>query len=122
MNMPTGSGHTTAIRAKKVIGTTVKDRSGNAIGEIEDVVLDKDSNHIMFAVVSFGGFLGVAEKYHPLPWASLDYDEDESSYIVDATREQLKSAPADSLDELTKNDGLAYRDRTYDYYRAPRYW
>jgi sporulation protein YlmC with PRC-barrel domain len=122
MIMPTQSGHTTAIRAKKVLGTAVKDRSGNKIGEIEDVVLDKQSNNIMFAIVSFGGFLGVAEKYHPLPWATLDYDEDESGYIVDATREQLKSAPADSIDELTKNDGLAYRDRTYDYYRAPRYW
>jgi sporulation protein YlmC with PRC-barrel domain len=122
MIMPTQSGHTTAIRAKKVLGTAVKDRSGTRIGEIEDVVLDKHSNNIMFAIVSFGGFLGVAEKYHPLPWTTLDYDEAESSYVVDATREQLKSAPADSVDELTKNDGLAYRDRTYDYYRAPRYW
>ncbi len=120
--MPTQSGHTTAIRAKKVLGTAVKDQSGNKIGEIEDVVLDKHSNNIMFAVVSFGGFLGVAEKYHPLPWSTLNYDEGESSYIVNATREQLKSAPADSLDELTKNDGMAFRDRTYDYYRAPRYW
>ena len=49
-------------------------------------------------------------------------DENESSYVVNATRDQLKSAPADSLEELTKNDGLAFRDRTYDYYRAPRYW
>ncbi|HEY6458118.1 MAG TPA: PRC-barrel domain-containing protein [Steroidobacteraceae bacterium] len=120
--MPTQSGHTTAIRAKKVVGTAVKDRSGTKIGEIEDVVLDKHSNHIMFAVVSFGGFLGMAEKYHPLPWSTLDYDENASSYVVDVTPEQLKAAPADSLDELTKNDGMAYRDRTYDYYRAERYW
>ena len=72
--MTTASGHTSAIRAKKVIGTNVKDKSGHKIGEVEDVVLDKQSNNIMFAVVSFGGFLGVAEKYHPLPWAVRPHD------------------------------------------------
>lgn len=120
--MTTATGHTAAIRAKKVIGTSVKDRAGHKIGQVEDIVLDKQSNTIMFAVVSFGGFLGMAEKYHPLPWASLDYDEKESSYVVSATEEQLRAAPSDTIDELTKNDGLRYRDQTYDYYRAPRYW
>jgi sporulation protein YlmC with PRC-barrel domain len=120
--MTTLSGHTSAIRAKKVIGTSVKDPTGKKLGEIEDIVLDKQSNNIMFAVVSFGGFLGLAEKYHPLPWPSLDYDEGENSYTVNVTEEQLRSAPSDSIDELTKNDGRAYRDRTYEYYRTPRYW
>jgi len=72
--MTTATGHTTAIRAKKVLGTNVKDPSGKKIGEIEDVVLDKQSNSILFAVVGFGGFLGMAEKYHPVPWSTLDYD------------------------------------------------
>ncbi|HEY3730478.1 MAG TPA: PRC-barrel domain-containing protein [Steroidobacteraceae bacterium] len=120
--MTTASGHTSAIRAKKVIGTSVKNRTGKKLGEIEDIVLDKQSNNIMFAIVSFGGFLGMAEKYHPLPWPSLSFDEREGSYVVDATEEQLRAAPADSLDELTKSDGLAYRDRSFDYYHATRYW
>jgi sporulation protein YlmC with PRC-barrel domain len=120
--MTTESGHTSAIRAKKVIGTRVQDPAGKKLGEIEDIVLDKQSNRIMFAVVSFGGFLGMAEKDHPLPWPSLDYDERENSYTVNVTEEQLRSAPSDSLDALTKNDGRDYRDRTFDYYRAPRYW
>src|SRR5579871_6999539 len=80
--MPTTSGHTSAIRAKKVLGTKVTDTSGNKIGTIEDVVLDKQSNSILFAVVGFGGFLGMAEKYHPLPWASLEYDESQRAYVV----------------------------------------
>jgi len=120
--MTTASGHTSAIRSKKVLGTAVKDRSGKKIGEVEDIVLDKGSNNIMFAVVGFGGFLGVSEKYHPIPWSSLDYDEGERSYVVDFTREQLESAPADSIEALIKNDGLNYRDRAYDYYKADRYW
>jgi len=120
--MTTVSGHTTAIRAKKVLGTKVEDTSGRNIGSVEDVILDKQSNNIMFAVIGFGGFLGMAEKYHPLPWSALNYDEDRGSYVVNYTKEQLQAAPAGSIDELTRDDGMTFRDRTYDYYKAPRYW
>jgi len=120
--MTTASGHTAAIQAKKVIGTKVQDSSGRNIGEVEDVVLDKKSNSIMFAVIGFGGFLGMAEKYHPVPWSSLTYDQQRGSYVVNYTKEQLQAAPAGSIDELTRNDGMMYRDRAFDYYKAPRYW
>lgn len=120
--MTTSSGHTSAIRAKKVIGTNVKSPSGEKLGEVEDIVLDKQSNQIMFAIVGFGGVLGMGEKFHPVPWSTLDYDKEESSYIVNLTKEQLKAAPADSMEELTRNDGLAYRDKTYAYYKAKPYW
>jgi sporulation protein YlmC with PRC-barrel domain len=120
--MATASGHTSAIRAKKVIGTSVKDTSGKKIGQIEDVVLDKQSNSILFAVVGFGGFLGMAEKYHPLPWSSLNYDDTENAYMVSYTKEQLQGAPAGSIDELTRDDGLEFREKTFAYYKAPRYW
>ena len=120
--MTTPSGHTSAIRAQKVIGTAVKNRSGEKIGSIEDVVLDKQSNNIMFAILSFGGFLGIAEKYHPVPWNKLDYDPAHDAYVVDISREQLQAAPADSIEALTGKDGLAYRDRAFDYYQSARYW
>ena len=120
--MTTASGHTSAIRAKKVIGTTVNDSSGAKIGVVEDVILDKQSNNIMFAVVGFGGFLGAGEKFHPIPWESLDYDETQGAYVVNYTKTQLESAPAGSIDELTRDDGKQFRDRTFDYYKAPRYW
>ena len=120
--MPSVSGHTSAIRAKKVLGTKVTDTSGNKIGTIEDIILDKQSNSILFAVVGFGGFLGMAEKYHPIPWSTLEYDSAEGSYTVSYTKEQLQAAPSGSIDELTRDDGLAFRDQTYDYYKARRYW
>lgn len=120
--MPTATGHTAAIRAKKVIGTNVVDRSGKKIGEVEDVILDKQTNSILFAVMSFGGFLGMGEKYHPVPWAALDYDEGAGAYVVGYTKEQLQAAPAGSIDELTRDDGMQLRTRTYDYYKVPRYW
>jgi sporulation protein YlmC with PRC-barrel domain len=118
--MTTGTGHTSAIRASKVIGTPIKDNAGERVGKIEDVVLDKQSNSILFGVVSFGGVLGVGEKYHPVPWAALDYDETEGAYVINLTKEQLKAAPADSIEELTRDDGQAYADRAYTFYKVPR--
>ena len=120
--MPTSTGHTTAIRAKKVIGTAVKDTSGEKIGVVEDIVLDKQSNSILFAVVGFGGVLKMGEKFHPLPWAALNYDEEEDAYVVPYTKDELKSAPADTIAELTKNDGLAYRDQSFAFYKVDQYW
>ena len=120
--MATASGHTAAIRAKKVIGTTVKDPSGTKIGAIEDIVLDKQSNAIMFAVVGFGGFLGMAEKYHPIPWSSLDYSPDDNAYVVSYTKDQLEAAPAGSIDDLTRDDGYGMRDKTYQYYTVLWFW
>jgi sporulation protein YlmC with PRC-barrel domain len=118
--MTTATGHTSAIQAKKVIGTNVKDTTGTKIGEVEDVMLDKESNSILYAVVGFGGFLGMGEKFHPIPWASLDYNDSEDAYIVNFTKDQLRQAPADSIEALTKGDGTVYRDRAYDYYKTPR--
>lgn len=85
-------------------------------------MLDKTTNQIMFGVIGFGGFLGVGEKYHPVPWSVLDYQEDKGGYVVPMTKEQLQSAPADSIDKLTENDGTACRDQSYEYYKATPYW
>jgi sporulation protein YlmC with PRC-barrel domain len=120
--MTTESGHTAAIRANKVIGTAVKDGSGKTIGKVEDIVLDKLSNNIKFAVLSFGGFLGIGEKYHPIPWSVLNYDPEDGNYVVSLSKDQLKEAPADSIHALTKDDGNRYRDAAFDYYKATRYW
>ncbi|HEY3656565.1 MAG TPA: PRC-barrel domain-containing protein [Steroidobacteraceae bacterium] len=118
----TRSGHTSAIRAKKVIGTTVKNTEGEKIGTIEDIALDKLSNNIMFTVCGFGGFLGMGEKYHPIPWGLLNYQESQDAYVVGVTADQLRGAPADTIEELMKGNGVEYRDRAYTYYKAPKYW
>ena len=120
--MPTPSGHTTAIRASRTIGTSVYNTQGDKIGKVEDVVLDKTNNSIMFAVVSFGGFLGMGEKFHPVPWSALDYSKDQDGYVIPYTKEQLEAAPADAIDDLTHNDGTAMRDSAYSHYKVQPYW
>lgn len=120
--MTTASGHTSAIAASRVIGTAVYNMGGESIGRIEDVMLDKTASSILFAVVGFGGFLGIGEKYHAVPWAALDYDEAKSGYVVPFSREQLETAPAHRIEDLTKGDGTAARDESYEYYKIDAYW
>jgi len=120
--MPTASGHTTAIRASKVKGTSVYSSAGDKIGHVEDVILDKQSNSILFAALGFGGMLGVGEKYAAVPWSVLDYSEDKGGYVVPMSEDEIKNAPAYELKDLVNNDGNLgqIRDRSYDYYKVPR--
>jgi sporulation protein YlmC with PRC-barrel domain len=126
--MTTSSGHTSAILASRVKGTAVYDGSGDKIGTVEDVVLDKTSNRIMFAALGFGGILGMGEKYCPVPWSLLNYDENKGGYVVPLTKDRLKTAPAYELKDLTKHDGSAgdslgnIREETYSYYNVSRDW
>lgn len=120
--MPTPSGHTTAIPASRAIGTDVYNLDGQKIGKIEDIMLDKLDNSIMFAVVGFGGFLGMGEKYHPIPWSTLDYSPDMGGYVVPYSKEELEAAPADSIKELTSDDGRQSREEAFDYYKVEPYW
>jgi sporulation protein YlmC with PRC-barrel domain len=119
--MPTPSGHTRAILASKVQGTAVYNSEGDKIGHVEDVVLDKMSNNIEFAVLGFGGFLGIGEKFHPVPWSLLDYSPDKGGYVVPMSTDMLKQAPAYRLEDVTKNDN-DIRSESFEYYNAPRYW
>ena len=122
--MTTSSGHTSAILASKVKGTAVYNSAGDKIGTVEDIVLDKQSNRIMFAALGFGGLLGVGEKYYPVPWSMLDYDENKGGYVVPLDKERIQNAPSYDLKDLTKHDGSLgnIREQTYTYYNIGRDW
>jgi sporulation protein YlmC with PRC-barrel domain len=105
--MPTATGHTTAITASRVIDATVYNAAGEEIGHVEDLVLDKTSDRIKFAVLGFGGFLGIGERYHALPWAALNYSEEQGGYVVNISRADLEKAPSYELNDLTRSDGAA---------------
>jgi len=81
------------IAASQVTGSNVYDRAGEKLGSVYDIVIDKRSGHTDYAVLSFGGFLGIGDRYHPLPWQQLRYDTQLSGYVVDLNRSQLESAP-----------------------------
>jgi sporulation protein YlmC with PRC-barrel domain len=86
---PTGD----KIAASQVNGTSVYDVAGEKLGSVYDVVIDKVSGRTEYAVMSFGGFLGIGDRYHPLPWNQLRYDTRLGGYVVTLDRAQLEGAP-----------------------------
>lgn len=81
------------ISAGKVQGTPVLSGDGKPLGEIYDIMLDKRSGRIAYAVMSFGGVLGLGKKYQQLPWHTLKYVPGAGGYVVDIPTETLRSGP-----------------------------
>ena len=106
------------IASDKVEGTPVYNRQGEHLGSIYNVMIEKRSGQVRYAVMSFGGFLGIGERYHPLPWDKLTYAPHQGGYVVDVTREQLEGAPSYARDEMPWNDPL-YGKTVYGYYGLP---
>lgn len=103
------------ISSRRVEGTPVFNRANQKLGTIHSVMIDKVSGQVAYAVLSFGGFLGLGEHVHPMPWEALTYDITRDAYLVDATREQLEKAPTLRLD-------MADRPRPEDYIDASGYY
>ena len=104
------------ISSDKVEGTAVYNRSGDRLGSVYNFMVNKRSGKVAYAVMSFGGFLGMGASYHPLPWDQLTYDPVQGGYIVDLTREQLEGAPAYSGSEAPLWNDPAYSRGIDDYY------
>jgi hypothetical protein len=82
------------IAGSMVNKTAVYNPKGEKLGAIHDVMIDKMSGTIDYTILSFGGFLGIGDRYHPLPWSSLAYDEDLGGYVVNIDLDQLEGAPS----------------------------
>ncbi|MFT0892455.1 PRC-barrel domain-containing protein [Pseudochelatococcus sp. G4_1912] len=112
----------TLIGADKVAGTTVYNAEGENLGSIHDLMIDKQTGRVAYAVMSFGGFLGMGSDYHPLPWSTLTYDTNMGGYVVHLTREQLEGGPTFSEDEDPHWGDRDYEKRVHDYYGSGPYW
>jgi PRC-barrel domain len=110
------------IASDKVEGTEVYRPNGDHIGEIERMMIEKRSGKVAYAVMSFGGFLGMGEDYYPLPWSVLTYNERLGGYEVNISDEQLKGAPKFRRDEDWDWSDRERSRRIYDYYGATPYW
>jgi hypothetical protein len=116
------NGPSWAIHAKKVVGARVFDPTGYRIGEITDIVLDMESDSILYAVVGLGGYLGMAQKCYAVRWESLGYDVSVGGFVANCTREELANDPAHSLEWLIEQGAMRRGDRIPDHYEALRYW
>jgi len=103
------------ISSRRVEGTPVCNRANQKLGTIHSVMIDKVSGQVAYAVLSFGGFLGLGEHVQAVPWGALRYDPVLDVYMADATREQIESAPSMRLD-------IADRPQPEDYVQTTGYY
>ena len=106
------------IASNKVEGTEVYNRQGEHLGEVYNFMVNKRSGQVEYAVMSFGGFLGMGESYHPLPWQVLTYDPRQGGYVVDLDKSKLEGAPSYRAGEEPTYD-RAFGERVYGYYGVP---
>lgn len=109
------------IASDKVEGTSVFGADDKRIGSIERMIIEKRSGQVAYAVLGFGGFLGIGEDHYPIPWSKLSYDETLGGYRTELTREQVEKAP-----KFRSNDEYEWNRENgrlvYDYYGVPPYW
>ncbi len=87
------------ISSDKVEGTAVYNNAGDKLGSIDDLMIDKVSGQVRYAVLEFGGFLGMGTDRYPLPWDILRYDTDKDGYIVPLDKSKLENAPHYAKDD-----------------------
>jgi len=110
------------IGSDRVEGTIVYNKSGEKIGSIKTVMIDKLSGKVAYAVMSFGGFLGVGDNYYPLPWSMLKYDTRFGGYVVDIDKKVLEGAPSYGPRERIDWDDEKWGRRVHEHYGVDPYF
>lgn len=108
------------ISSARVEGTPVFNPAGEKLGTVHSLMIHKTTGQVAYALLAFGGFLGVGTHVHPIPWGMLTYDASRHGYVADITREQIEDAP--SL-ELDRADRPTESERPmYNYWKFTPYW
>jgi sporulation protein YlmC with PRC-barrel domain len=111
------------VPASKIIGETVVNRQGENVGKIDELVIDAKKNRVLYAVLSFGGFMGMGNKLFAMPWEAFEFSATENKLILDVDKEKLKAAPG-----FEKGDNWPdFRDKLwgesiYNYYNYTPDW
>jgi hypothetical protein len=110
------------IESDRVEDTAVYGPREDKIGTIKRLMIEKMSGRVAYAVMSFGGFLGMGEEYHAVPWQKLTYDPRLGGYRTDITEDQLRGAPAFARDQNYDWSDRSRERELHDYWRSPYYW
>ncbi len=107
------------ISSEDVEGTHVYGTGDKHVGKVDHLMIDKMSGRVAYAVISFGGFLGLGHSHYPVPWAALKFDPSLGGFRTSVTEQQLKDAPEFSDDSWGDRE---WEMRTHKHYTAPYYW
>ena len=110
------------IASDRVEGPAVRRPNGDKLGHIERLMIDKVSGRVSYAILGFGGFLGIGTSLLPLPWARLTYNPKFEAYVLDIADEELKRAPSFRADKDFDWGDRSQEAELHRYYGIPPYW
>lgn len=105
--------------ADTLLGEDVYNRQDEQLGDIKEIMLDMRSGAVAYAVLSFGGFLGMGEKLFAVPWKALTLDTVNKRFILDASKEKLESAPGFDPDQWPDMADQSWINQIESYYGVP---
>lgn len=105
------------LSASTLIGDSVENSQGEKLGKLEEIMIDLQSGNIAYAVLSFGGLLGLGEKLFALPWNKLHVDQQRKCIIFNASKEQLKDMPGFDKDHWPDMTDTSWQSKITDYYQ-----
>lgn len=111
------------LSASRLSGANLKNADGESLGDIKEIMIDTETGRVAYAVLSFGGFLGLGDKLFAIPWSALrTHLTDANSFVLNVTKERLQAAPG-----FEKNRWPDFADRTWggtihEYYQIKPYW
>lgn len=114
----------TVLSASTMIGDDVKNPTGEDLGKIEEIMIDVNTGRVAYAVLSFGGFLGIGDKLFAVPWGAMMLDAEEEVFVLDVDEETLENAPGFDKDNWPKTTGDddTWMVTVYEYYDRTPYW
>ena len=114
--------HTKVLSASTLSGNTVRNILGEELGHLEEIMLDLDSGHVAYAVLSAGGFLGLGEKYFAIPWQALSVDTENKEIVLDVSKDKLENAPGFDKDNWPETFNRSWVTEVHSYYGYDPYW
>lgn len=118
-----GDGPGPAVMAAATLdGNKVMSSDGEHVGKISDIMLDVRGGRIAYAVLSTGGFLGIGDTLHAIPWSALTLDTDDKCFVIDASADRIKNAPGFDKDHWPSMADLQWGTAVHDYYNRQPYW
>ena len=111
------------VSASKIIGETVVNRQSENVGNIDELVIDAKKNRIMYAVLSFGGFMGMGNKLFAMPWEAFEFSTTENKLILNVDKEKLTAAPGfEKGDNWPDFKDKLWGESIYNYYNYTPPW
>lgn len=122
MAHPTTTTRPRVLSATTIVGDAVVNHGGEDLGDIKDLMIDLNGGRVRYAVLSFGGFLGVGDKLFAVPLEVLELDDENERFVLDVDRERLENAPGFDKDHWPDTSDEAWQVEVYEYYGRTPYW